>query len=451
MSQSIDPHSVAIPPDRSAPVIRVPVAVAGLVARLEAAGFETWCVGGAVRDALLGEGDLDWDIATAALPADVQRLFRRTVPVGIEHGTVGVFGDDGRLHEVTTFRADVETDGRHAVVRFGVSLEDDLARRDFTINAMAWSPSRQVLNDPFGGRDDLEARVVRAVGDPVQRMAEDRLRALRAIRFAARFGFAIDDATWSAIRGSASDLTRLSMERVLQEWTKTLTQVQCPSDAFARWRDAGAIASVLPSLDAVPTEFFDAIDHVPPPWRTSRPERQTLRTMTRLALPFVALGSIGAQSAMTALRASKHDAGFAASVAASWADVGTTVAAHAREATPDAASLRRAVARIGRTRVHGTLRVFSALWAAQRARGIAAPSSAEVCRLARRMLRMAFTDPIALGDLVVGGNDLRRVGLRPGPALGHVLQRLLEAVIEDPSLNTEATLLAMAARMNAEG
>ncbi|MBC7840981.1 MAG: CCA tRNA nucleotidyltransferase, partial [Gemmatimonadaceae bacterium] len=151
------------------PVIRPPEAVVEIAARLEAAGHETWCVGGAVRDALLGQADLDWDLATAATPGEVKRLFHRTVPVGIEHGTIGVFGSDARLHEVTTFRADVETDGRHAVVKFGVSLDEDLARRDFTMNAIAWSPLRQELRDPFGGREDLHARRVRAVGNAARR------------------------------------------------------------------------------------------------------------------------------------------------------------------------------------------------------------------------------------------------------------------------------------------
>ena len=119
-----------------------PKTVRGIVKRLEDAGFETWCVGGAVRDALLGHPHLDWDLATRATPQEVRKLFKRTVPVGIEFGTVGVLDDDNVMHEVTTFRRDVNTDGRHAVVEFGASLDDDLARRDYTINAIAYSPSK---------------------------------------------------------------------------------------------------------------------------------------------------------------------------------------------------------------------------------------------------------------------------------------------------------------------
>src|SRR5690242_20955411 len=166
-----------------------PPNVRAIAKKLEDAGFETWCVGGAVRDALLGHPHLDWDLATAAKPEQVRKLFKRTVPVGVEFGTIGVLDDDNVMHEVTTFRRDVQTDGRHAVVEFGASLDDDLARRDYTINAIAYSPSRAELRDPFKGRADLDARVVRAVGDANARMEEDRLRALRAIRFASRFEF----------------------------------------------------------------------------------------------------------------------------------------------------------------------------------------------------------------------------------------------------------------------
>src|SRR3954463_8479321 len=144
-----------------------PAPVLEIAERLESAGFEAWCVGGAVRDALLGHPHLDWDLATSATPQEVRNLFgaRMTIPVGIEFGTVGVLDRTGIMHEVTTFRRDVRTDGRHAEVEFGVSLEDDLARRDFTITALAFSPKTGDLRDPFDGRGDLERRLLRAVGD----------------------------------------------------------------------------------------------------------------------------------------------------------------------------------------------------------------------------------------------------------------------------------------------
>jgi tRNA nucleotidyltransferase (CCA-adding enzyme) len=429
--------------------VHPPQAVLEIAAALEAAGHETWCVGGAVRDALLGTSDLDWDLTTAAAPTVVRRLFPRTVPVGIEHGTVGVFGSDGRLHEVTTFRADVETDGRHAVVRFGVSLDEDLARRDFTINAMAWSPSRQELRDPFRGRDDLDAKCIRAVGDAAQRMAEDRLRALRAIRFAARFAFTIDAETWLAIVGSAPNLPQLSVERVLQEWTKTNEQVRCPSAAFAMWRESGALRVLIPGLADVRDEYFVAIDHVPRGGLTTRVERTSLRALTRLALPFVALGGPAAKAALTQLRASNSDIAFAAAIADSWAQYGTPLE-RAAITPPEPVLLRRIVAGIGRTRVHGTIRAFAAIWAARRAVGHSAPSTVQVMRLARQMLRVAYADPIALSDLAVTGDDLRAAGIRPGPALGRILHTLLDWVLDDPTRNAFPTLIEMARTLSQE-
>src|SRR5512141_3326793 len=177
--------------------LQPPREVLRIARTLENAGFETWCVGGAVRDALLGHPHLDWDLATSAHPPQVRSLFRRTVPVGIEFGTIGVLDEAGIMHEVTTFRRDVRTDGRHAEVEFGASLDEDLSRRDYTINAIAYSPAKKILADPFEGQKDLEQGIVRAVGIPAERMKEDRLRALRGLRFAARFEFEIEPDTWN--------------------------------------------------------------------------------------------------------------------------------------------------------------------------------------------------------------------------------------------------------------
>ena len=155
--------------------ILVPDEVEAIVRTLEDAGYESWCVGGAVRDALLDQSDgrSDWDIATAARPDRVQELFKHTVAVGLRYGTVGVLDEHRALHEVTTFRRDVNTFGRHAEVEFGVSLDDDLARRDFTINAIAYHPLRHEWRDPFVGAEDLDRRVIKAVGDPGERFRED--------------------------------------------------------------------------------------------------------------------------------------------------------------------------------------------------------------------------------------------------------------------------------------
>ena len=143
----------------------IPPEVLKIATRLEEAGYETWCVGGAIRDNLLKLENHDFDLTTAAPPKQIQRLFKRTVPVGIEHGTVAVLDAKNRPHEVTTFRKDIKTDGRHAVVEFGVSLMDDLARRDFTVNAIAYHPLRHEWRDPFEGAQDLERKLIRSVGD----------------------------------------------------------------------------------------------------------------------------------------------------------------------------------------------------------------------------------------------------------------------------------------------
>src|SRR5687768_13846072 len=187
------------------------------------------------------------------------------------------------MHEVTTFRRDVQTDGRHAVVEFGASFDEDLARRDFTINAIAFSPTRKIVHDPFHGQKDLRAGIVRAVGEPADRMREDRLRALRAIRFAARYGFQIEERTWAAIVDSAAHMGRLSPERVRQEMEKTMDQVPCPSGAFARWRDGGAFATLIPDLAAVTDLQLRAIDHLRRAILATRPQRRLLRIAMLLA------------------------------------------------------------------------------------------------------------------------------------------------------------------------
>src|SRR6202048_3379125 len=280
-----------------------PENVRKIAATLESAGYETWCVGGAGPGAPLRHAHLDWDLATAARPQDVQKLFKRTVPVGIEFGTLGVLDADNVMHEVTTFRKDVQTDGRHAVVEFGVSLDDDLARRDFTINAIAYSPRTDEIRDPYEARKDIERKIIRAVGDPRERMREDRLRALRAIRFGARFGFEIDPATWDAIVESAPEMTRPSAERVKQEIEKTMEQVRVPSKAFAKWRDSGAFATLIPSLAKVTDQQLKPLDHLRRPILASRPARKS----TRIAALFVAAKPGTVRDTLQSLRFSNSE------------------------------------------------------------------------------------------------------------------------------------------------
>jgi tRNA nucleotidyltransferase (CCA-adding enzyme) len=443
-----------------------PAPVLEIAERLESAGFEAWCVGGAIRDALLGERHLDWDLATSATPEQVRALFgaRRTIPVGIEFGTVGVLDRNEKMHEVTTFRRDVRTDGRHAEVEFGVALEDDLARRDFTINAMAFSPRRDELRDPFGGRDDLERRVVRAVGDPEARMREDRLRALRAIRFAARFDFTIDDATQRAIVASAPALGRLSPERVKQELDKTMEQVACPSGALTMWQSSGAFRTLIPTLADASPLVLRVPDHLARPGVARRPLRRTLRFAGMLS----DLSARDAAKVMTALRSSKVEIQTVELLVDRWHRFGGRLARalESRTAGDSAAAamtdadVRRLVAGVGRLHVGAFMRLASARWAAARDAGRAAPAApaalvapavpepAVICRLYRRMLRSAFQDALDAGSLAIDGDDLRRAGIPPGPGLGKILQALVEAVIDDPARNRADWLLQEGKRLH---
>jgi tRNA nucleotidyltransferase (CCA-adding enzyme) len=424
-----------------------PTPVLEIAQRLESEGFEAWCVGGAVRDALLGETHLDWDLATSATPEQVRHIFgaRRTIPVGIDFGTVGVLDRLGTMHEVTTFRRDVQTDGRHAVVEYGASLDEDLARRDFTINAIAYSPSRDELRDPFGGQKDLVAKIVRAVGDPDARMREDRLRALRGIRFAARFGFSIDAATRRAMEASAPYLGRLSPERVKQELDKTFEQVCRPSDALLIWQRTGAFASLIPALANLPAPALTVVDFTAQPGTERRPARRAIRYAALLA----PLGTSGAESVLIGLRSSKHETRAVTELVAAWQTNGAPIgAALSHPTAPDDASVRRWVASISRLAVGSFMRLAAAMWASDRSAGGPAPAPNAVRRLHRKMLETSFRDPIDLGGLAVDGDDLRRAGIPAGPGLGKILQSLLAAVIEDPARNTPDWLLREAARLH---
>jgi len=404
-----------------------------------------------VRDALLGHPHLDWDLATAATPDQVRKLFRRTVPVGLDFGTVGVLDDRGIMHEVTTFRRDVQTDGRHAVVEFGASLRDDLARRDFTINAIAASPITGEIRDPFAGRADLAKKLVRAVGAPDERMREDRLRALRAIRFAGRLDFVIEDATWQAIVRSAPHLPRLSRERVKQELEKTMEQVRCPSRALALWRESGALGSLIPVLASQDDMAFASADHIPEPGRTRRPERADARRAQRIVSLFLGLDPTGVRATLHDLRFSNADVRTMAKLAEHWTALFDAVSTVLTESNaPDDAAIRRWAATTGRTQLAPFLRLAEGRWAARRAHGGSAPTAARAHSVYRRALRIAYRDPIELADLAVDGEDLQRDGIARGPALGKILRLLLEWVVEEPARNVRDQLIDRARSLASE-
>jgi tRNA nucleotidyltransferase (CCA-adding enzyme) len=376
--------------------------VVDIARRLLEAGYETWAVGGALRDQLLGERRGDVDLATAATPDVVQKLFRHTVAVGVEHGTVGVLDSDRRLHEVTTFRRDVRTDGRHAVVEFGASLEEDLARRDFTINAMAYHPLERRLADPFRGRQDLEAGVIRAVGNPAQRFREDYLRILRAIRFAARFDFEIEPLTWSSAVDAASGLSGLSAERVRDEWFKSLRTARSLQRLVRLWHDAGAARIWLP-------ELYREWPGAPVPLDDRDP----------VILTTIAARSPGA--VLYRLRCSNDEITRAELVERGPAAPESLSPVAARRwlaRVSDAADDLMLAARY-RT---GDMPGWAAMVGGVRERGEAT----------RRT------------ELAIGGHDLVALGIPAGPALGALLDRLLDAVIADPTLNTRDNLMALA-------
>ena len=427
-----------------------PEGVRRIIERLTHAGHEAWGVGGAVRDGLLGHDDLDWDVATSAKPAEVIKLFRRTVPVGVEFGTVGVLDDSGVMHEVTTFRRDVRTDGRHAVVEFGASLEDDLARRDFTINAIAYSPATGEIRDPFGGKQDLERRLVRAVGEPDERMREDRLRALRGIRFAARLGFAIEPETWNAIVRSAPHLTRLSRERVKQEIEKTVEQVVRPSEAFAMWRTSGALATLVPALAGQDEVAFRASDFVCIPGSAHREDRRDGRRLRRIASMFLGLAPARVREATHDLRFSNADVRFMTRLAEHWLQLFDGMSKAALEGVPTDGVIRTWAATTGRTQLGELLRLVAARWAAMRAMGHDAPSAGVAASLYRRALRIAYRDAIELADLRIDGEDLQRAGIARGPALGQILRALLAWVVEEPARNERDSLLAKARQLSTD-
>lgn len=394
----------------SAPVApTIPEEVLEIARTLEEAGYEAWCVGGALRDALLGHPHSDFDFATSATPAQVTALFRRTAPVGEKYGTVGVLDRRRVLHEVTTFRRDVTSDGRHAVVAYGVSLDEDLARRDFTINAIAYHPLRHEWRDPFGGRADLERGVLRAVGVPAERFREDYLRILRGIRFAARFGFVIEPATWAAAVEAAPGLAQLSAERVRDEWFKGLRTARSVPELVELWTRSGAAGRWIPELDVVPADRIARAGSV-------APERRDPVLLTALLID-------GAAAVLRRLRASNAEIARA------------TAMAHGPPAPSgsDARAVRRWLATVGHAA--DDLLALHAL-----REGAEAPWTPAVNQARERH------DPLVRGDLAVTGADLQALGAS-GRRVGELLAALLDRVLDDPSLNQRDSLLGLAREM----
>jgi len=383
----------------------IPDEVLRIAKRLEDAGYETWCVGGAIRDNLLGLENHDFDLTTSAPPEEVRRLFKRTVPVGIEHGTVAVLDTHGRPHEVTTFRKDIRTDGRHAVVEFGVSLMDDLARRDFTINAIAYHPTEHEWRDPFKGAEDLERKLIRSVGDPNWRFQEDYLRILRALRFSARFEFKIHAGTLEAAKANVQGLAQLSAERVRDEWFKGIETAARVSKLLRLWVDIGAARIWLPEIreKGEGRGSIGAVDKLP-----------------RDPVLITAWLASDAASLLTRLKGSNKDIERGRAIS-QW-----------RDKYPDPKRLPAVRTWLSQVGEHA-----DDLLALPPVRTSPLSHLPKVVKAIR-----AAKDPLTLKNLAVTGDDLIAAGVRPGPEVGETLQRLLAEVLEDPRRNTKAYLLS---------
>ena len=455
--------------------IKLDPGAALLLDALHGAGHAAYAVGGCVRDSLLGLDPHDWDLCTSARPEQVMALFgeEKCIPTGLQHGTVTV-KQGGRLYETTTFRTEgAYSDGRHPdAVCFVPDVREDLARRDFTINAMAYS-AEEGLIDPFGGRDDLAAHLVRAVGEPERRFEEDALRILRLYRFAARFGFAIDPATGAAARALGPHLDCVSAERIQEELLKLLAAPRPGS-----YLESAVLAVVLPELEPEkqPERFAELCRTI------DRIEPTAENVPARLAALLWPLGEAGARKALRKLKCSnaltdevtalEREAGGGAgsfllprsrdrwagsssedrplgwdpAAAGSRAGDGMarTVSEEEAPGTPGSEMQLTAKRLLGRYELP-TIQRLTALCSArhpEQTRAFAA-LRAEAERLT------AENACCRVSQLAVNGRDLMAAGVRPGPGLRQVLNALLEAVITGQTPNEKDALLAAAAQFSA--
>jgi tRNA nucleotidyltransferase (CCA-adding enzyme) len=418
----------------------VPEPVREVCRVLQGAGHEAVTVGGAVRDALLGRAPGDWDVATSAHPDQVIASFKRTIPTGLQHGTVTVMvgrGDERQGVEVTTYRGEgAYSDARRPdTVTFGVPLDEDLARRDFVINAIAYDPIADRVHDPFGGADDIAARRVRAVGDAVARFTEDGLRVMRAVRFAAVLEFTLDGATETAIPAALGSLAKVSQERVHDELVKLMAARQ-PSRGLVIAARTGVIRTIAPELDPRPLDdalaLVDALPRDPVLrvaglWTALGDPRAMCAGDERTAAAGDPALAKAIDAAMRRLKFSNEDRDRIVRAARVWS-------APAR-AWSDA-GVRRVLAGVGRSRAPDAI----SLW-----RGTASRPEGTAQLAARAESSLAAQEPLVAGDLAISGGDVMSVlGLGPGKKVGEILAALLERVLEDPSLNTRERLAELA-------
>ena len=431
-----------------------PGSVQWVIRKLERAGFDTWAVGGIVRDALAGRpADDDWDLATRARPQQVRAVFGRVVPIGVEHGTVGVVTREG-MHEITTFRRDVETFGRRATVEFADDIEEDLARRDFTINAIAWHPLRREMRDPFGGADDLARGVVRTVGDAPTRFAEDFLRILRALRFAGRFALTIQPETWSALCEHRQQLAHLSPERVREELMKILAS-SMPSRALSLYAAAGVLPVLYPELErclghrdqGTPLDLWSAGLLMADSVSKRYPLARLACLLHGIGVPSPGMGGTLAGEERAELRAAalmerlRYSRSHTEEVSAL---TGATATPPAPDARP--AKLRRWLRRTRWVDQRGLFRVWIARARLDAGLGVRGAGAAVLSRWRAVRTEMASDPPLTVADLAFGGRDLIDMGMQPGPGFGEILAHLLELVLDEPALNRRSVLVDRARR-----
>lgn len=395
--------------------IHVPEGARKIIRQLTSRGYEAYIVGGCVRDMLLGREPEDWDITTSAMPLEVKGIFRRTIDTGIQHGTVTVMLDHTG-YEVTTYRVDGEyRDGRHpSSVAFTPDLSQDLQRRDFTINAMAYN-SQDGLVDIFGGRQDLEQKIIRCVGDPVERFTEDALRMLRAVRFSAQLGFEIEEHTWEAVRQMAPNLAKVSRERVQTELTKLL--VSASPDRIRLVYQAGMAPYVSPAFEQAGTQWEI------PPISSELPAKKALRWAAFFR-------RVPPELAVQALKELKLDNDTIYQVRTLTREVKVPFKS-------DKPAIRRVMSQMEPGLFDDLLTLKESV--APNERQETGEELAQVRLLAEQIRRDG--DCLSLKDLAVKGKDLMEAGVLPGRPVGENLEYLLSLVLEDPSRNNREYLL----------
>jgi len=465
--------TVPVNPDVLALQSEIPPDVLALCRRLREAGHQAHLVGGGVRDMLLGRPPSDFDVATDAVPEAVMALFGRTfaIPTGLKHGTVTVLTDaqPRRPVEVTTFRGEGDyLDGRRpSTVSYVQSIEEDLSRRDFTMNAIAFEPVAGRITDPFDGQGDLGRRLIRAVGDPIMRFREDGLRPLRAVRQAAQLEFGIDPATSRAIPETLEVVRKVSVERIRDELFKMLGAAR-PSIGLELMRQTGLLEVVIPELlegvDCVQNRFHKhdvfghtlaVVDATPgdPVARlgallhdVGKPRARQPREGAPGEFSFFKHEYVGADMAEEICRRLKLANADRDRVVAmvknhmffymsDWSD----------------GTVRRFVRRVGGN--EGLADLFALREGDVRGRGFGEDPEEEIGELRRRIAAVADADAaLRVTDLAIDGRDVMRIlGVPPGREIGLILERLLERVLDDPSLNERAKLEALLPEVRVEG